>query len=308
MQPIAAMPAQQAAIRRTMRNVRASVARFSRNDADDIVQEAMTRAVRHGKDCDAEPWLRVVARRIATDHSRRAREFPSEPADIERASRTFASSPEEVVVANDSVGVIRRALDALPTRYRDALVTYAEEQDHAQLAERFDLSPNATWSLLCRARARLRQELNRVGYAAAGVAFRVQQLLGDLAAAGAVSCIAIGAAVVGPVAADAAERRIAPVAESAVTVSQQSATRTVRAALTPPPARTPVTTEVKKVAKEAIERATIARYEVQPCAPKGRPLLVGPHVSIVDDGRASVVGRLVERLPEPLRTMEDTGC
>lgn len=261
MQEIAAS-ADQAAIRRTMRNVRASVARFSRNDADDIVQEAMTRAVRRGVECDAEPWLRIVARRIATDHSRRAREFASEAADLERASGTVTSSPEDIVVANDSVGVIRRALNALPTRYRDALVTYADGQDHTQLAERFDLSPSATWSLLCRARARLRQELDRVGYAAAFFGFRIQRLVGDLSTAGAVTCIAISAAVAGPVAADAAERRITAVAGQAVTESQRPAVRAAPAAPIASPVSRPAAEKKKEVADAILERATIARSEV----------------------------------------------
>ena len=263
MQPIPAAAEQQAAIRRTMRNVRLSVAHLSRNDAEDIVQEAITRAVRRGIDCDAEPWLRLVARRIATDRSRRAREFASEAADLERVSGTFASSPEDIVVANDSVGVIRRALNALPTRYRDALVTYAQGQDHTQLAERFDISPNATWSLLCRARARLRQELNRVGYAAASVGFRIQQLLGDLSVAGAVTCIAISTAVAGPVAADApAENHVSIVAESMVTVSHRAVVRAAPAPSIAPPARAPVT-EAEKVAETVLERTMVGRDEVR---------------------------------------------
>jgi RNA polymerase sigma factor (sigma-70 family) len=262
MQPIPATAEQQAAIRRTMRNVRMSVARFSRNDAEDIVQEAMTRAVHRGIECDAEPWLRLVARRIATDRSRRAREFASDPTDLERASGTYASSPEDIVVANDSVGVIRRALNALPTRYRDALVTYAEGQDHTEVAERFDISPNATWSLLCRARARLRQELNRVGYAAASVGFRIQQSLGDLAAVGAVTCVAMSAAVVGPVAASTAEKHLPVVAEPKVTVSDRAALRAAHARSGAPRADMRMT-EAEKVAKTVLEHTTVAQDEVQ---------------------------------------------
>ena len=295
-----------ASVRRTMQRVHSSVARFSRNDAQDIVQEAAARAMRAGVECDAEPWLRVVARRIATDNARRYREIASDTEAIERASCARGASPEEIVVARDSAGVIRRAMQSLPPRYRAALVTFADAQDHAAVAEAFGISVNATWSLLCRARARLRQELDRVGYAFGGVVVRVQRWVGDVSTAAAVTCVAVGTTFAGPVAHGAVAPRVVERSTAVVSVVLP---RVVHEA-----ARTSVGVvpgPVKKVVatvKDAVEERKIASYSVQPCGPGGVPLPLGARVTVLDDARRSLVGRSLARLPEPLREVEAMTC
>src|SRR5437879_2781806 len=157
-------------------NVRGSVARFSRNDSQDIVQEALTRAVAHEVRGNLEPWLRTVSRRIAIDNARKARECAIGTSDeVEKVSRRTAGSPEDVVLNNEGVGLIRRAMRSLPTRYRDALLAYSRDGDNGAVAAHFGLSSNATCSLLSRARARLREELDRVGYAFGGVCLKLQR-------------------------------------------------------------------------------------------------------------------------------------
>src|SRR5712692_10612458 len=97
-------------VRTTIANVRSSVARFSRDDAHDIAQEAIARAIRHNVGGNLEPWLKTVARRIAIDNARRRREYASgDAADVERLARPDARTPEDVIVNNESVGLIRRA-------------------------------------------------------------------------------------------------------------------------------------------------------------------------------------------------------
>ena len=293
------------AVRTTMRRVHRSVARFSRNDSQDIVQEALARAVRAGVDCDAEAWLKVVARRIATDNARRAREVASEPVAIERLSRSRAASPEDIVVANESAGVIRKALNALPPRYRDALVTYASGQDHTEVARQFGISPNATWSLLCRARARLRRELDRVGYAFGLFGVRLQRWGADLATVGAVACIALGVVLAGP--APRSSAQVPPVDRSfaVVTVVLPVASHVASSA------SVAVSDPEKKVAKKvgkAVEQAKIVHYEVRACGLKEQQLPVGAHVSVLEDARPSLVAGALKRVPEPLRVMDKPTC
>jgi RNA polymerase sigma factor (sigma-70 family) len=293
-------------VRDTMQRVHRGVARFSRNDSQDIVQEAMARAVRTGVGCDAEPWLKVVARRIATDNARRRREIAIGPEALERVTHARAASPEDIVVARDSAGLINRALQSLPTRYRDALVTYASEQDHTAVARAFGISPNATWSLLCRARARLRQELDRVGYAFGVTAVRVQRWIGDVSTAAAVTCVAVGSTLIGPVAHSAPA---APVVKRSSAVVSVELPRVV-----PETARTAVSVEpgpAKKVVERVeavVERTEIATYAVQPCGLGGAPLPLGARVTVLEDTRRSLVGQVLTQLPEPLREIEALTC
>jgi RNA polymerase sigma factor (sigma-70 family) len=298
---------QAVALRTTMGRVEASVARFSRNDAADIVQEAMTRALRHGVECDAEPWLKVVARRIATDKSRRAREIATEQDELDRGARSRAPSPEDIVVANDSVGVIRKAINALPPRYRDALLTYSKDQSHEDVADQFGISPNATWSLLCRARARLRQELDRVGYAFGMFGIRIQRWVSDLPTAAAITCVAIGATLVGPTAASAPVVRPVERSKAVVSVSlpKKAAPVVSHASVT---VTKPAVEKVKKTVKKVVEPVAVASYELKACGPTGEALPLGAKVSILEDERRSLVADLVSQLPEQLRVLENRSC
>jgi RNA polymerase sigma factor (sigma-70 family) len=271
------------------------------------MQEAMARAVRRGVETDAEAWLKLVARRIATDNARRAREIPTEVADLDSATNVRSASPEDIIVANESAGVIRKALNALPLRYRDALLTYAEDQDNAVVAQRFGISSNATWSLLCRARARLRQELDRVGYAAGVIGFRIQRWMGDLSTAGAVACMAIGVAIVAPATESIAA--VAPAAPSravvSVTLPSNAPAPVARAVVSAPK---PVVEKAKKAVAKVAEPVKVASYQVRACGANGEPLPLGVHVSILDDERKSVVASLVSRLPEQVRKIEAAPC
>jgi hypothetical protein len=84
-------------------------------------------------------------------------------------------TPEDVVICSESVGLIRKAIRSLPLRYRDALVAYSEDRNNSAVAARFGLSTNAATSLLCRARMRLREELDRVGYAAGAIFLKLHR-------------------------------------------------------------------------------------------------------------------------------------
>jgi RNA polymerase sigma factor (sigma-70 family) len=153
----------------TIVRVESSVRRFARNDAQDIVQEALTRAVRAGVDCNSEPWLRTVTRRIAIDNSRRVHEIAvGASRELDLLAPSTIGDPEQTAIANEDAGVIRKALATIPPRYREVLLTYAEDAKTSKIADRFGISANASYGLLSRARARLRQELDRVGWALSG--------------------------------------------------------------------------------------------------------------------------------------------
>lgn len=283
--------------------VQASVARFSRNDSQDIVQEALVRAVRLGVACDAEPWLRTVARRIAIDNARKAREVASGAGTDYEWLAPADGDPADVAVANETFGVVRKALDAMPARYRDALLAYVEDQETDAVAKRFGISTNATWSLLCRARARLRVELDRVGYAVGAIGFRPQRWQAEAAAGLVAATVAVVAGLSVHPASPPLERPEPVVVESV--------------AHTPPPVPTPASPlptvavtlpGVPPVSTVVESVKDIAHYEVTTCGAFADLLPVGVEVTIIDEEEASLTQKFVETLPEPLRVVETDIC
>jgi RNA polymerase sigma factor (sigma-70 family) len=95
--------------------------------AEDIAQEAFTRAWRHAGSYDARrgrvaTWLLTITRNLAIDHLRASRPEPLDPGaagEAERALWTAASGPSERA---DDAGEIREALGELPEEQRRALL------------------------------------------------------------------------------------------------------------------------------------------------------------------------------------------
>src|SRR5262249_39228718 len=70
-------PRTQDGLQSTLSQLRAYASALSRGDSEDLVQEAMARALANDVPVEAIPWLRTVMKRIAIDKSRRAREVAS---------------------------------------------------------------------------------------------------------------------------------------------------------------------------------------------------------------------------------------
>lgn len=291
------------AVRTTHRRVRASVSRFG--ESDDVVQEAYARAVGLRIPGDLEPWLRTVARRIAIDNARRRREFAAgDGADLEGLRTPSVATPEDVVVAKEGVGLIRRAVQSLPSRYRDALVAYSEHRDNTAVAARLGLTPNAVGSLLCRARMRLREELDRVGYAAGAVLVKFQRWSDVAATATATACFV--AVMSGPSTA-APDPAAPPTTSAPAPVVRAVAARGPIVPLRGPAPRTaaPNVRGVHSIDPFA-DPVEIVRYEVEACTGSGRRIPT-PYVTVVREGRRSVTGRIAEVLP-PLPKLDHRAC
>jgi len=286
--------------------VRGSVARFSRNDSQDIVQEALTRAVAHDVRGNLEPWLKTVSRRIAIDNARRAREFAIGAGDdVDKVSATHAQSPEDVVLNNEGVGMIRRAMRSLPVRYRDALVAYSQDGDNSAVAAHFGISPNATCSLLSRARARLRAELDRVGYACGGVALKLQRWHREVATAAAGACfVAVVAGSGGAVASTPV--RHAPVAQPATVKPAAVAHPTLVPASVAAHAAA-VVAPVRAVVRDVVKKTEVVKYQVVACGLRGKPL-VAPHLAIVKDEHPSIVGAVAGKVLPKIPVMQTGTC
>jgi hypothetical protein len=88
--------------------------------------------------------------------------------------REHDGDPEEAFVRAERSAEVRKALENLPKRYREALLTYAEGDSPAVVASKMGLSANAAWTLLSRARSRLKLQLEHVGYAPVALLSRVR--------------------------------------------------------------------------------------------------------------------------------------
>lgn len=151
---------------------RALALRLMRNaaDADDLVQEAFTRAYTGASRWRAEgvrfsTWLHRVLVNLAADEGRKravrrtgpiaeGQDFPSDQADafedMERAERAKA---------------LRLAIDGLPERQRQAVVlTYGSGLPNAEVAEILGTTVEAVEAALTRARSALRGEMRKTGW------------------------------------------------------------------------------------------------------------------------------------------------
>jgi RNA polymerase sigma-70 factor (ECF subfamily) len=101
--------------------------------AEDVAQEALTRAWRHAQAYDPRrgavaTWLLTITRNLAIDAIRMRRSDPRSPgdlADLLGAGDGPEGGPAEAAVASDEGSAVRAALQALPAEQRRALVLSA---------------------------------------------------------------------------------------------------------------------------------------------------------------------------------------
>ena len=114
------------------------------------------------------PWLRQITRNLALDHLRRQQARPGDrtgKADVEqvldRAGHHHADN-EARALRHEQDQIIQDALENVPTESREVLTLfYREDQSSRQVAVLLGLSDSAVRKRLERARANLRQEVER---------------------------------------------------------------------------------------------------------------------------------------------------
>ena len=138
--------------------------------ADDITQEALLRLTQRLhtlRDAERlEAWVFQIARNAVADHFRAAKE--SEPFDEEtHVSKSVPDTHAPLAVEDEKLrqavaAYIRSVVENLPDPYRGALqVAEFEGLSQVELAERIGLSVSAAKSRVQRARAMLREEMER---------------------------------------------------------------------------------------------------------------------------------------------------
>jgi len=133
--------------------------------AEDVVQDATVRAITyfstyHGG--DGRAWLLRIVRNVAHDalaarHRDGARSL-DDPASPELDVADPAANPEQALAHHQDLGVLERALAALPVELRECLVLRElEELSYKQIAQITGLPIGTVMSRLWRARQSLMQ-------------------------------------------------------------------------------------------------------------------------------------------------------
>jgi RNA polymerase sigma factor (sigma-70 family) len=134
-------------------------------DAEDVVQDAYVRALRffsalRGE--DARAWLLTIVRNTWYGRFPRRAGSPVKPvADEEADNRADASlDPEAQLIQQQTVEQVRRALEAVPTDFREVLVLRElEGLTYKEIAAIVGIPVGTVMSRLARARERLARVL-----------------------------------------------------------------------------------------------------------------------------------------------------
>ena len=125
--------------------------------AEDLAQETFVRALEHDPD-RPRAWLFTVAANLAKDEARtairRRRHLKLIRAEMEQDSPA-TPPPSDAVEQLERADAVRRALDTLSERDREALLLWDGGLSYAEIAESTGLSPGAIGTTLARARSRL---------------------------------------------------------------------------------------------------------------------------------------------------------
>jgi RNA polymerase sigma factor (sigma-70 family) len=131
--------------------------------AEDVAQDVMIAARRRFPDPDgsdhAAAWVRTAAAHLALNavRGRRRREERHQRA---RADRT-AAGPEEILLGREAGAEVRSALGRLPMRAAMVLVLRHSGLSYAEVAEAMGVGVGAVGTMLRRAEASLRKEVEK---------------------------------------------------------------------------------------------------------------------------------------------------
>lgn len=136
----------------------------NREDAEDVLVEALLRAWQHLDRLESEAafraWLAQIARRVCFRVRRREALLPLTGLDGEEVAAE-RENPEKQWVAEELKRLVQGALQVLPEMYREVYVLREiEELGGAEAAERLGITERAMKSRLHRARALLRARLD----------------------------------------------------------------------------------------------------------------------------------------------------
>jgi RNA polymerase sigma-70 factor (ECF subfamily) len=147
-------------------------------DAEDVVQDAMVRALRHIgtlRGADARPWLLAIVRHASYAFLRTRR--PAEWIDLAELDASDAAAladpgphadPQAAVIRQAERALLNEAIAALPVPYREVLILREfEDLSYREIARIGDVPIGTVMSRLSRARRLLAQSLGAIVQAGA---------------------------------------------------------------------------------------------------------------------------------------------
>ena len=134
-------------------------------EAEEIAQGAFVRALERIEQCRGERqfggWVQIIARHMCVDALRaRSRVVPTErPMSEDHAD---GAEPHDALFDHERTMQVRRALDSLPPRQRQAVTARAQGTGPSEIADDLGLSVGAVDSLILRGRRKLADTYHRV--------------------------------------------------------------------------------------------------------------------------------------------------
>ena len=134
-------------------------------EAEEIAQGAFVRALERIGQCRGERqfggWVQIIARHMCVDALRaRSRVVPTErPMSEDHAD---GAEPHDALFDHERTMQVRRALDSLPPRQRQAVTARAQGTGPSEIADDLGLSVGAVDSLILRGRRKLADTYHRV--------------------------------------------------------------------------------------------------------------------------------------------------
>ena len=129
--------------------------------AEDLMQEAFVRLLREAREGrapdDAVAWLHRVGSNLAMSRGRRISVADRRAGELPQPS--IVASPEADAVKAEEAAAVRSAVTELEGDDREAVILAAHGFRGPEIAERIGRSNGATRTLLCRARAKVREQL-----------------------------------------------------------------------------------------------------------------------------------------------------
>ncbi len=137
--------------------------------AQDLAQEAFLRLAREvaadRAPDDIAAWLHRVGSNLVMSRGRHLQVVDRRAGELPRPAEP--PTPEHEVLRGELHSAVRRLMARLTTTERDALLLAAEGYRGTEIAASLGRTPGATRTLLCRTRAKLREQLVQLGYSPA---------------------------------------------------------------------------------------------------------------------------------------------
>jgi len=155
------------------------------DDAEDLTQEILLKVFkgldRFNRDADFGTWLSSVARNYCIDHyraSKREKEVLVEDLVAFDLAPASAGNPHQALVEDDRRSFLRRGLDLLPEKLREAVVLRdLQGLSYQEMAERLSLPEGTVKSRINRGREELSRLLLRAQQPTRGSRTRVRPRL-----------------------------------------------------------------------------------------------------------------------------------